>query len=167
MEIAFSLGSNLGDRLALMQAARDAIAARAVPGSARQSSMYETEPVGVKPEYASLAFLNAVLVVETEETAATWLRTLAEIEQTLGRVRTEDRYAPRTIDIDILYAGTHCIGSGGLVVPHPRWTERRFVLEPLAEVRPDLVLPGQHRTVREILDRLPPGASLQRVAAEW
>lgn len=167
MEIAFSLGSNLGDRLALMQQARDALVARALPGSAAQSSLYETEPVGVKPEYASLSFLNAVIAFDTEETAEAWLQTLAGIEQTLGRVRIEDRYAPRTIDIDILYAGDQCIGSGGLIVPHPRWAERRFVVEPLAEIRPDLVLPGRRLTVREILCRLPEGETLERVATEW
>lgn len=167
MEIAFSLGSNLGDRLALMQQARDALATRAVTGSSVQSSVYETEPVGVKPEYAGLRFLNAVVVVETGESAEAWLQALAGIEQRLGRVRTEDRYAPRTIDIDILYAGDHCIGSGGLTVPHPRWAERRFVVEPLAEVRPHLVLPGEKRTVLEILDGLPKAESLQRLATAW
>lgn len=167
MELAFSLGSNLGDRFALMRQARDALAARAVPNSLIQSALYETEPVGVKPEYAELHFLNAVVVIESPESADTWLRALAQIEHILGRVRGDDRYEPRTIDIDILYAGDQCIGSGGLIVPHPRWAERRFVVEPLADVRPDLVLPGQEITVREVLDRLPRGETLVRVATEW
>ena len=68
---------------------------------------------------------------------------------------TADRNAPRTIDIDILYAGKTCIDSGGLLVPHPRWAGRRFVVEPLAEIRPELILPGAKQTVAEIVKNLP------------
>ncbi len=154
MESGFSLGSNLGDRRAALAAARDAL--RATPGARllAQSPIYETTPVGVRPEYRDLAFYNAVVLVESDRDAAAWLQRVETVERALGRVRGPDRFAPRPIDIDLLYCGDACIDSGGLVVPHPRWAERRFVVQPLADVRPDLVLPGAARTVREVLDGL-------------
>jgi 2-amino-4-hydroxy-6-hydroxymethyldihydropteridine diphosphokinase len=167
MEIGFSLGSNLGDRLAVLQAARDQMLA--VPETQRlaQSPVYETEPVGVKPEYAQLAFLNAVLVVESETPVETWLEEIGRIETALGRVRTEDRFAPRTLDVDIVYAGDRAIGSGGLEVPHPRWAQRRFVVQPLCDVRPDRVLPGFNRSVREVLAELPADEQVELFCREW
>ena len=151
MESGFSLGSNLGDRRAALAAARDAL--RATPGARllAQSPIYETTPVGVRPEYRDLAFYNAVVLVESDRDAAAWLQRVETVERALGRVRGPDRFAPRPIDIDLLYCGDACIDSGGLVVPHPRWAERRFVVQPLADVRPDLVLPGAARSVREVL----------------
>lgn len=166
-EIAFSLGSNLGDRRALLSEAARRLLAYPGAGLLARSRLYETEPVGVKPEHRDQCFLNSVLVISTEDVAATWLERLAEVEQALGRVRGDDRYAPRKMDIDILYRGQDLIGSGGLTVPHPRWTERRFVLAPLAEVRPDLVLPGQDRSVSEILAALPPGEAVYPLSDPW
>ena len=167
MEIAFSLGSNLGDRLALLSRAAEAIAAYGDTQETARSRAYETEPVGVKPEYAHLAYLNTVLVVETTASPGDWLERLGEVEKELGRVRGDDRFAPRTIDVDMLYAGEHCIDSGGLQVPHPRWMKRRFVLAPLADCRPDRILPGQDRTVQEILNALPAGEDAVVLADKW
>jgi 2-amino-4-hydroxy-6-hydroxymethyldihydropteridine diphosphokinase len=123
--------------------------------------------VGVKPEYQDLLFLNSVLIIESELPAESWLEKLRIIETNLGRERSEDRFAPRTIDVDILYAGGSRLDGNGLVVPHPRWMKRRFVVEPLAEVRPELVLPGTSKTVREVLAGLKDGESCRRLSENW
>ncbi len=166
MEAGFSLGSNLGDRLAFLRSARDALAA--VPGVrlAAQSPVYETEPVGVKPEHRALKYLNSVVIVAGTLDARAWLAELARIETALGRVRGPDRYAPRTIDIDLLYCGDEWIDRGGLTVPHPRWAKRRFVVQPLADIRPALRLPGTPGTVADILATLEEPASDLRVFAD-
>lgn len=167
VEIGFSLGSNLGDRLQNLIAAKAALLSFPDAQSAGQSTVFETEPVGVQPEHAHLSFLNAVLIIDSTLPVEPWLTRLADIENTLSRKRTQDRFAPRTIDIDILYAGESCIDSGGLVVPHPRWAERRFVVAPLAELRPQLVLPGAGKTVQQVLDALPPGEACDPLTQEW
>lgn len=166
MEIGFSLGSNLGDRIAHLRTAKRHLLD--VPGTRwlAQSRLFETEPVGVQPAYADLKFINAVLIVDTPHTAEYWLSKLHAIEHAMGRQRGADRNAPRAIDVDILFAGTDCIDSGGLVVPHPRWAQRRFVVAPLAEVRPDLILPGAGQTVAAILADLQ-GEAVTPLAEEW
>ena len=85
----------------------------------------------------------------------------------MGRHRSLDRFAPRAIDIDIIYAGPSRIESGGLVLPHPRWLERRFVVQPLADIRPDLQLPGSQRTVKEVLDTLPEDSHVVLLTRDW
>ncbi len=167
MEVGLSFGSNLGDRLTNLSAARQRVLA--VPGVhlLAASPVYETEPVGVQPEYQRLAFLNAVLIVASAATPAAWRTATAQIEAELGRVRTTDRFAPRVIDLDILFAGHEVLDEGGLVIPHPRWAQRRFVLQPLADVRPDLVLPGAAASVRQILARLPAGEKVVRFCETW
>jgi 2-amino-4-hydroxy-6-hydroxymethyldihydropteridine diphosphokinase len=167
MEIGLSLGANLGDRLATLCAARDRLAALPGVRLVAQAPLYETEPVGVKPAYRRLKFLNTVLILETMDPPAAVQQGVAAVEQALGRVRTDDRFAPRTIDIDMLYAGGDVSETERLTLPHPRWARRRFVVQPLADVRPDLVLPGQRRTVAEILSALPPGESVALWARTW
>ena len=167
MEIGFSFGSNQGNRLDHLRVGRRRLLATEDATLLAASPLYETDPVGVEPEYADLSFVNAVLIIESEQVVERWLEWLHEIESDLGRQRTGDRNAPRPIDIDILYAGNQCIDSGGLVVPHPRWTERRFVLQPLADVRPDLVLPNQTRTVAELLATLRSNDGLERLEDAW
>ncbi len=167
MEAAFSLGANLGDRLATLSEAKARILAEPGVTLAAASPAYETEPVGVKPEYQDLPYINAVLVVQGPYAAEAWMERIARIERGLGRERSEDRYAPRTIDIDLLYCGDELIDTGGVQVPHPRWAKRRFVVQPLADVRPERVLPGAGRTVREVLDNLPPGEHVDVIARDW
>lgn len=168
MEIGLSLGGNLGDRLALLREATRRIAA--LPGLRLLAiaPVYETEPVGVRPEHAHLAYLNTVLIVEAPD--ALDLQALADalhaIEWDLGRRRTEDRNAPRPIDIDVLYAGAVTRADGILDLPHPRWARRRFVVQPLADIRPALRLPGESRTVAEILAALPSSESVRRLEAD-
>lgn len=156
MEYGLGLGSNLGDRQAWLARAAERVAALPSVRVIARSSIYETEPVDVQPEYRDCAFLNAVLIVVAPDAAEALAERLRVIETELGRVRQEDRNAPRVIDIDLIYADTLLVETAGLTLPHPRWAERRFVVQPLADIRPDLVLPGQTRTVSQILAALPP-----------
>jgi 2-amino-4-hydroxy-6-hydroxymethyldihydropteridine diphosphokinase len=167
MEIGFSLGSNLGDRQAHLAAARQRILDERDTTLLACSPLYETDPVGVLEEYRDLMFLNAVLIVDSPADAREWLSRVGRIEDALGRVRTNDRNAPRTIDIDILYANDDYIDDGGLTVPHPRWVERLFVVRPLADVRPDLVLTGAGGSVADVLQGLPRDSGVRRLATEW
>ena len=106
MEIAFSLGSNLDDRVAHLREAKRQLVAFADTTLLAQSSLYDTSPVDVAPEYADMHFVNAVLVLESDRSPQEWLGRLQAIEADIGRERDEtDRNAPRTIDIDMLYAG--------------------------------------------------------------
>lgn len=167
MELALSLGSNLGDRLANLRGARDRIARLREVTVVAQAPVYETEPVGVRPEFAHLHYLNTVLIVQTARPVAEVHRDLAGIELDFGRVRSADRFAPRTLDIDVLFAGDCVSQSEHLSLPHPRWAQRRFVVQPLCDVRPDLRLPGMAKTVREVLAGLPPGEALTLFARDW
>jgi 2-amino-4-hydroxy-6-hydroxymethyldihydropteridine diphosphokinase len=135
------LGSNLGDRLAHLTSAVEALAAQADVRVVRSSRVYETDPVGgpTQPE-----FLNAVIEIETDLAPRELLEVCQGVETDLGRVRDE-RWGPRTIDVDVLTFGDRTIDEPGLVVPHPRMHERAFVLVPLAELDADPPLPGGRR----------------------
>jgi 2-amino-4-hydroxy-6-hydroxymethyldihydropteridine diphosphokinase len=144
--VYLSLGSNLGDRERKL---RDALGLLAEPGLRvlRVSSFYETEPLEVRDQRR---FLNAVAEAETDFFPKQLLARLQRIEQRLGRRRLKPK-GPRTIDIDILLYGGTVIDAEELQVPHPRLAQRRFVLEPLAELAPDLRHPVTRRTVTEML----------------
>jgi 2-amino-4-hydroxy-6-hydroxymethyldihydropteridine diphosphokinase len=134
------LGSNLGDRQHLIAEAVDAL--RETPGLnvLEVSTVRETEPVDFLDQPP---FLNAVVALETDFEALELLDHLLEIERNLGRTREDGpRFGPRTIDLDLLLYGNERISAPGLEVPHPRLHERRFALEPLAELDPELVVPG-------------------------
>ena len=167
IEAGLSLGSNLDDKLASLRAARAAIAAIPEVSLLASAPVYETEPVGVPEEFAGLNFYNTVLIIGTSLDAHRLFSELQKVELALGRKRTLRQNTPRTIDVDMIYYDGQTIRSGGLVVPHPRWTKRRFVLQPLADVRGYLVLPGHDRRVRDILAALPPGQDVRPVMAEW
>ena len=128
------LGSNLGDREESIRRAAELIGAR------RLSTIRETEPWGIENQPS---FLNAVARLETDLAPRRLLDRLLEVERTLGRTREGIRFGPRTIDLDLLLYGEETIDEAGLQVPHPRLHERRFVLEPLAELEPGLVVPGR------------------------
>jgi 2-amino-4-hydroxy-6-hydroxymethyldihydropteridine diphosphokinase len=104
------------------------------------SSVRETEPVGLLDQPR---FLNAVVAIDTELDARTLLERLLAVEGELGRTRDGPRFGPRTVDLDLLVVGDLVVDEPGLTVPHPRLHERRFVLEPLVELDPDLVVPGR------------------------
>ena len=167
MEIGFSLGSNQGDRLAYLQAARDRLLLYDDAALVDQSSVYSTDPVDVAPDYAAYDFLNAVILVESEISAEEWLVRLGYIEQELGRVRSGGHNEPRTVDIDILFAGHRRIETVNLTIPHPRWSERNFVLAPLKEVRPNLVLPGESRAVMHVWQALRAEQRAEKVVESW
>ncbi len=167
MECGLSLGSNLGDRLAQLKTARDRLAHLPGVRLLAQAPVYETEPVGVRPEYAHLPYLNTVLIVESALASGDLHAACAQVEEEAGRVRGADRFSPRTLDIDVLYAGGATSTVPALVLPHPRWAQRRFVLQPLADVRPNLVLPGAAGAVRSLLDALPAGEAVRLFAREW
>lgn len=169
MEIGLSLGSNLGDRLATLREAVTRIGRLPGVRLLAAAPVYETDPVDTRPEYAALRYLNTVIVIATPDTVN--LRTLSDslhaIETALGRMRSADRNAPRTIDIDVLYAGTITQAGGILDLPHPRWAQRRFVVQPLADIRPALQLPGEQQTVAMILASLPTTGITRFSAADW
>ena len=139
------LGSNLGDRRAALESALLRLQPR------RVSTFHETDPWG-RPDQPK--FINAVAEIETERRPRDLLDHLLSVEQSLGRVRAE-RWGPRAIDLDLLLYDDLQVREEGLEVPHPRLPERRFVLEGLAELCPDRLVPGRDRTVRQILDALP------------
>jgi 2-amino-4-hydroxy-6-hydroxymethyldihydropteridine diphosphokinase len=142
------IGSNLGDRERLVRRAAELI------GAVRLSTVIETEPWGHEDQPM---FLNAVAELETPLTARQLLDHLLDVERRLGRERVGPQWGPRTIDLDLLLFGDEAIEEPGLVVPHPRLTEREFVLKPLAELVPTLKIPGKG-TVQEALAGLSSGA---------
>lgn len=167
MEIGLSLGSNLGDRLENLRRAAQRILALPGVRMIAAAPVYQTEPVGARSEYRHLTYLNTVLIVEASDSPDDFSRRVHEIETDLGRRRTADRNAPRVIDIDLLYAGDTRRADGVLDLPHPRWAERRFVVQPLADVRPTLRLPGCKRTVAEQLAHLPAMPGVEPFADPW
>lgn len=163
---AIALGSNLGDRLACLRAGRDfLLALHEGPAPAAISPVYETDPVGCPP--GSAAFLNAVIEIETSLEPEALLDAFTAFERDLGRPPERAVNAPRPLDLDILYAGTTAKRTAALTLPHPRLAQRRFVLQPLADIRPHLVLPGQTRTVAQLLFTLPAAPGVRRFAAGW
>ena len=166
-EVAFSLGSNLGDRLQALRVARQMLLEEPRTSLAACSPLYETEPVGVDEAYQHLFFLNAVVIISGGQGAEHWLAVIQRIEQALDRQRGPDRYAPRTIDVDLLYCGEQRLTSPSLTVPHPRWLEREFVVRPLADVRPGLVLPGCKETAAALITRIQRPGAVRLFARDW
>ena len=146
MRVAIALGSNLGDRERLLVSAVAAVR-EAIEGL-RVSSWYQTAPVGVAGPQGD--FLNGAAVGTTVFSARELLDRLLAIEQQFGRERPYPG-AARTLDLDLILYGDSVIDEPGLIVPHPRFRERRFVLEPLAEIAPDWVDPVTGKRVRELL----------------
>lgn len=161
MKAGLALGSNVGDRLAQLQAARDFLAELAAGSFLLQSPVYETEPVDCPP--GSQPYLNAVVEIDWAGDPRALFSQTARYEREHGRDRRGGINAPRTIDLDLLYGDDRAITDPDLVIPHPRLAQRRFVLEPLAAIRPDLVLPGQTRTVAQLLAGLPAGREQVRL----
>ena len=133
------IGSNLGDREAYVRRALELLAAEEGIEVVAVSELRETEPVGPVEQGP---FVNGAALLATELSPQDLLDRLLAIEQRLGRVRNE-RFGPRTIDLDLLVYGDQVIDEPGLTVPHPRLHERRFALEPLADLAPELVVPGR------------------------
>lgn len=153
------LGSNLGDRQENLRAALSELRGLPAITLMRVSSLYATAPVGVteQPE-----FLNALAALETSLSAMDLLGVFLHLENKMGRVRTF-RWGPRVIDLDLLLYGDAQIALPFLTVPHPRLRERAFVLVPLAEIAPELVLPGDQRTVEELANYFSSNGNIRRV----
>ena len=146
-----AIGSNLGDREATLRAALEALAGEPGIEVIAVSRLRETEPVGYLDQPR---FLNGVAAVETELSARGLLDRLLAVEQRFGRNREDvPAQGPRTLDLDLLLYGNAEIDEPGLRVPHPRMHERRFVLEPLADLDPALEIPEKGR-VQELLAKL-------------
>lgn len=145
-KVAIALGSNLGDREAHL-----AFGLSSLPGfitSLRHSTWYDTTPLGVSPDQPR--YLNGVVIGETSLMARELLDRLLEIERAAGRTR-EAAMAPRTLDLDLILFGDQRIEEPGLIVPHPRFRERLFVLEPLAEVAPGWIDPATGKAISVLL----------------
>jgi 2-amino-4-hydroxy-6-hydroxymethyldihydropteridine diphosphokinase len=138
--VYIGLGANLGDREAAIRGALALLAAGGDVDVEAVSSLRETDPVGYEDQPK---FLNGAAVVRTELSPRDLLERLLEVERRLGRDRSGPRFGPRTIDLDLLLYGAETIDEPGLQVPHPRLAERRFVLEPLAELDDGLDVPGR------------------------
>jgi 2-amino-4-hydroxy-6-hydroxymethyldihydropteridine diphosphokinase len=160
--VYLSLGSNVGDRAANL---REAIASLETVGDVvQQSSFYETEPVEVREQPW---FLNCVVKLDTEKMPRQLLSALLAIERKLGRNRAiESNKGPRIIDLDILLFGNSVIDSKDLNVPHPGMAQRRFVLQPLAEIAPDVRHPLLKHTAKQLLAGLPPGQQVRKFSRE-
>jgi 2-amino-4-hydroxy-6-hydroxymethyldihydropteridine diphosphokinase len=145
------LGSNLGDRRRNLEAALDALRAHPQITVSAVSSFLETDPVGGPAGQGR--FLNAAAKIETDLAPEALLEELKRIERALGR-KPGPRWGPREMDLDILLYGDAVLETPDLTIPHPRMRERRFVLEPLAEIAPTARDPATGRTVRELLASL-------------
>ena len=155
--VYLSLGSNVGDRKGNLDAAIEKLGTLGTVAAV--SSYYETEPVESKQQPW---FLNCAVKLETELMPRQLLARLLDIEQAMGRKRVQTK-GPRSIDIDILLFGSSVVEAKGLTIPHPALHERRFVLEPLAEIAPEARHPVFKRTVREMRDALPAGDVVRRL----
>lgn len=153
-----SLGSNVGDREANLAQALTRLAD--LGELVAVSSFYETEPVEVTSQPW---FLNCAVKLNTEKMPRQLLAGILDLERDMGRRRTKNK-GPRNIDIDILLFGSSIVETKGLTIPHPGLHQRRFVLEPLAEIAPEARHPVFKRTVKEMRDSLPPGQSVRKVS---
>lgn len=156
--VYLSLGSNVGDRAANLNAAIERLGRLGEVQAV--SSFYETEPVEFT---AQPWFLNCVVKLDTEKMPKQLLAGILEVEQEMGRRRVQKK-GPRTIDIDILLFGNSIVETKGLTIPHPAMHERRFVLEPMTEIAPDARHPVFKKTMRELKDALGGGQVVKKRA---
>ena len=155
MRVGIALGSNLDDRLENLRAARRHLfALHEDRGPFLCSRIYETEPVDCPPD--SAPFLNAAIELACTLPPLDLLKKLQHIEQILGRPSNHAHHAPRTIDLDILYYDNLAFTLPELTLPHPRITERPFVLQPLADIAPSRILPNQTQPLAALLEKIPP-----------
>ncbi len=147
--VYIGLGSNMGDRAGHLKSAIEMIDAHPNCRVRVESSLYETEPLG---EDSGDWFLNSVICIETDLPPLQLLNLLHEVEVSRGRDRTRRRWAPRTLDLDILFYGDQTLDMPDLVVPHPQLHLRKFVLEPLCGIAPDFMHPVFKRTLSELLE---------------
>jgi 2-amino-4-hydroxy-6-hydroxymethyldihydropteridine diphosphokinase len=166
MKTAVALGSNLGDRLENLRAARrQIIELDWIRPPVLSAGIYETEPVDCEP--GASKFLNTVIEFDFEGDPVQLLEQLARIEESLGRKRDHPKNVSRRIDIDLLYCGDQQIDNERLQLPHPRMHSRKFVLQPLADIRSELLLPDQRKTVQELLTESDESGEVVRLMNDW
>ena len=166
MRTAVALGSNLGDRLYNLRVARQQIRdLRDIQPPVLASAIYETDPVDCEP--GAPKFLNAVVEFDYNGDPLQLLKKLKSVEDALGRPREHAPNVSRKIDIDLLYIGDMKINDGKLELPHPRMHMRKFVLQPLADIQPELILPRQAKTVRELVAQLNDTCNVVCVRNDW
>ncbi|HZS17093.1 MAG TPA: 2-amino-4-hydroxy-6-hydroxymethyldihydropteridine diphosphokinase [Candidatus Udaeobacter sp.] len=166
MRTAVGLGSNLGNRLENLRTARRRILEiHGVHPPVFSSGIYETEPVNC--EAGASKFLNAVIEFEFDGDPIKLLEETSRIEESLGRDRHHAKNVSRTIDIDLLYFGEYQIHNERLRLPHPRMHLREFVLQPLSDIRPDLILPNQRQTIRRLLAQCDPAKGVVPLMKDW
>ena len=166
MRAGIAIGSNLGDRLQqLREARRHIVELPDVSPPIVFSSIYETEPVNC--ETGASKFLNAVMEIGFERAPRSLLHALQGIEEAMGRLPRHARNRSRTIDLDLLYCGDWTQNTPKLQLPHPRLHLRRFVLEPLVEIRPDLKLPGNGEAIRDLLMCVESEPLVVRASEQW
>ena len=150
MRCGIALGSNIADRLANLREGGKRACSLHEPGPPiRSSSIFETSPVDCEPE--TTTYLNAVMEINFSGPPVALLDWLLEIERAMGRPSRRPRNSPRIIDLDVLYVGNLVLNNSEIIIPHPRLRQRRFVLAPLAEVSPELILPGEILPVQSLL----------------
>lgn len=159
-----ALGSNLGNRLAFLRGGRDALLNHPAIELLSASPVYETRAVGGPAD--TPPFLNAVLAIATSLTPEELLETCQEVEDEFGRTRPE-RWAPRTLDVDILLFDDRVVSEPELEIPHPRYHQRAFVLRPLLDLAPELVCPRTGRTIAEIAGADPEVSRLFPLRPSW
>lgn len=147
--VYIELGGNMGNRLQLINSAKTLLSNLQCKIT-KQSSIYETPPWGFS---ADLNFYNQIITIDTILTHWELLIKLQEIEHSLGRVRGEERYQSRTMDIDILFFNNDIIDEKELIIPHPRLHLRKFVLIPLNEIAPNLIHPVQKISINQLLEQ--------------
>ena len=153
MRCGIALGSNIENRLSnLREGCRRACSLHEPGLPVAASSIYETTPVECEP--GTTPYLNAVIEINFTGPPVALLDRLLEVEESMGWPSKRPRNSPRIIDLDVLYAGNLVLNNHEIIIPHPRIRQRRFVLTPLAEISPDLVLPGQVHSVRKLLAEL-------------
>ncbi len=166
MRTAVALGSNLDDRLENLRIARQQIIDLTdVQPPVLSSAIYETDPVDCEP--GAPKFLNAVVEFGYDGDPRELLKELKSVEAALGRPREHAQNVSRKIDIDLLYVGDTKINDRELELPHPRMHWRKFVLQPLADIRPELILPRQSKTVRELFAQLNDPCNVVRLTNDW
>jgi 2-amino-4-hydroxy-6-hydroxymethyldihydropteridine diphosphokinase len=166
MKTAVALGSNLGDRLESLRAARrQIIELDRIRPPVLSAGIYETEPVDCEP--GASKFLNTVIEFDFEGDPVQLLEQLVQIEESLGRKRDHPKNVSRKIDVDLLYCGDRHIDNARLQLPHPRMHLRKFVLQPLADIRSELVLPDQRKTVQELLTESDESGEVVRLMNDW
>ena len=158
-----SFGANIAPRFEILQCAIEALHLLPDSGVELVSSIYETEAVS---PYSQADYLNCVAHIKTELTPEALLTSCREIEFSNGRPVSRNKSAPRTLDVDIIFYGDRIINSGKLIVPHARYADRRFVLEPLAEIAPDYICPDTGTSVAHTLDQCTDRSRVQLFSLE-